>query len=240
MKRFQRLRHRLRTIKAALSIAPFSPSLLRLAFTMPRIAGAEDEKIEVDKAEFDRIKREHGESGKSVRKLEKKVEDLTEKLTEAQEKAEDGAADGDEAKKLQTKLTRVEGKLESAQERVKELESEISNGAKERNLMAVATRLNFRNPGKAIKLLEVDDDVDLSDESAAEKALKSLLKEEPYLAKPGKRQNAEVGKKSDPGEDDDDGDGEDGKSGKQSKDDDLSPTQRMANAYGEKSKSEQE
>lgn len=231
---FKRLRHRLRSIKAALTMDPFSPSLWKLALTVPLIAGAEDEKVEIDKAELDRLKREAAESGKSTRKLEKEIEKLKDELEDAKAKAEDASAGDDEAKKLQKQIDREKAKREAAEERVKELEGDIESGNKERTVTAVATRLGFRNPKVALKLL--DDDADVSDETAAEKSLKALLKSDPYLKSAGKGQREVTGGADDP----DGGDGGDdakggGKSNSEGKE--LKGQALISSAYAQSGKS---
>lgn len=235
MNRRQRLRYRLSMLWAAIRINPLSPRLLLLAARMPPVAGAsgEDEKVEINKAELDRLKREAAENGKSNRKLTSEVEDLKRKLQDATDKLDDASAGGDDAKKLQTQLAREKSKREAAEEKIKELEASIESGNQERTVTTVAARLGFRNPKVAMRLL--DDDADVTDEAAAEKSLKALLKSEPYLKGPGKVQREVTG--SDAG--DEGGDqGEGDKGGERSKSEGkLTGVSRLANAYANTGKS---
>ena len=145
------------------------------------------DEVTMSKAEADRLKREAAEGQKKTRKLEAEVADL-------KAKADDAEAGSDEVAKLTKQLEREKARADKAEGRVGELEGEIENGKRETTVTAVAKRLGFRNPEVASKLIGDDDK---ADESSAEKALKGLLKSEPYLKDPGKGQRDVTGTESD-------------------------------------------
>jgi hypothetical protein len=202
---------------------------------IPPMAGAEDDdgdgdgdgdgkegKVEITKDELDRLKRKAAEGDKAQRKLQAQVDELKESLAEQ-------STDGDELDKAKAKIERLEGKLEAAEAKATDLEAEIETGRRQRTGLEIAQRLNFRNPARAIKLLDSDD---LTDDSSTERALKALANEEPYMV--GKRGQRDVTGNDDDagGNADDDAATGNGSNGNGSGGDDLVGTARARSYYG--------
>jgi septal ring factor EnvC (AmiA/AmiB activator) len=224
---YERLRYRLSVLWAAVKIGP-SPSLLKLALTMPRIAGASDDegkdegkdedKVTMTKAEADQLRRKASESDKAARKLEAKVADLEAKI-------EDADAGSDEVAKLTKQLEREKARADKAEGRVNELEDQIETAERDSTVSRVAKRLGFRDPDMAIRLIEKDD---AGSEANAEKALKGLLKTSPYLKEPGKPQREVTGSESE-------GDDQDKSEGTSEKKPEVTGEARLSSAYAQQS-----
>jgi hypothetical protein len=178
--------------------------------------GGDDANVSMTKAEANRLKREAAEGQKAQRKLQAEVEELKTKL-------EDAAVGDDELAKATKRADRAEAALEAAKAKVTELETSIEQGKRQETVKAVASRLGFKNPELASKLIGEDD---TSDESSTEKALQALLKSEPYLKGKASPQRDVTG-------------GDEGKTdegGQKPEPKDPSPTQRMASAYANQPK----
>lgn len=158
----------------------------------------EDDEIKLSKSEHDRLKRAAAEGDKKVRRLEAEVEDMKAKLDEA-------AAGDDEAAKLTKRAERAEARAEAAEGKVKELEGQIETSSRESKAISIAQRLNFRNPARAIRLLDSEA---LEDEASTERALEALAREDSYLVSERKQRDVtepDRGKAS-PGKDEPNGD----------------------------------
>jgi len=67
---------------------------------------------------------------------------------------------------------------EEATAKLEKLEADVERGTKERLVTAALSAANARNPARAARLLDLDD---IDDASDAERAVKKLLKSDPYL-----------------------------------------------------------
>lgn len=168
---------------------------------------AKDE-VTMTKAEADRLKRGNAEGDKAQRKLAAEVEELKTKL-------EDAAVGDDELAKANKRAERAEAALEGAKGKLGELETSIEQGKRTETVKTVASRLGFKNPELASKLIGEDDQ---ADEATAEKALQGLLKSEPYLKGKVTPQRDVTGS-------------EGGAPKPEAKD--LTPRQRLENAYAQ-------
>lgn len=95
----------------------------------------------------------------------------------------------------------------SKDEEIETLKAELRNGALDRSLHAVATRLKFRDPDLVRKLVSddlrenaVDDDHEV-DERAIERELKALGKKSPFLLEPERDRQSDVNGDQDRGRD---------------------------------------
>jgi hypothetical protein len=166
----------------------------------PMMGADDDDEVTVKKSELDGLKRGIAEKDRELRDFKKD----TGKQIEALEAKIEESGTGDAAEKLERKVERLEGKLEEAVTAKSEAEQKLESTGRERKALDVAGRLNFRNPARAIRLLESDD---LESEDATERALEKLAREEPYMVTTKKQRDVtDPDPKNKGGKDNDDGD----------------------------------
>lgn len=155
----------------------------------------EEDEDGLSKEEADKLKKaiatkdkELREANKKLGKLESKVEDFEEKLEEAVKAAGKGGKGGDEGDGSDERISKLEQRVEKAEAKAEAAEEKRVEAEQASTAIDVATRLNFRNPKRAIKQLDSDD---LSDEDSIEQALEQLATEEPYMVSSKKQRNVE-------------------------------------------------
>ena len=168
-----------------------------------------DSKIEITQKEYDGLNSTIGTLRRDLKKMQKDIEDAKDQQAE----------DEGKYKELYEK------------EKAKVAERDVKILGLEKGGMAegVAARLNFHNPKRAVKELNLGE---IENEADAERALKALAKSDPYMVNSKKHQKGNVGD-NDPAPTGGDNDQDD--SGASKKSDDRSPTQKMAAAYASNS-----
>lgn len=187
----------------------------------------------LSKEEADKLKRSIAEKDREVRDLKKADKERDEKIDELESKLEDASTGDDEKKQLEQRLDRLEKQGKKAEEEAKTAKSELADSKRETAALAVAARLKFRNPARAIKLLDLDD---LDNEDDTERALEALAKEEPGMVTSKKQRPVDdpPKPKGEGGEDDEDDDNPPkGKS-----EDEPTGTARLRGYYEKKAKEE--
>lgn len=147
---------------------------------VPLNDGEDEDEVTIKKSEHDELKRSIAEKDKEVRKLSKEQKKTETRIAELEQKLEDaqgGEGEGGDDKTAKA-LERLEGRLEKEAQKREAAEEKLETRERERTALDVASRLNFRNPGRAVKLLDPDD---LETEDSAERALERLAREEPYM-----------------------------------------------------------
>lgn len=131
-----------------------------------------DEQVTVSRRELDNLNRRRREAETNAQRLER----------EKREQDEAKARDAGEFERLYTE----------ERERREQLELRIETEQRERRGLETATRLRFREPAKAVRLLSNEE---LADDDATERALRQLATESPYLLADGDRtpQSGSVG-----------------------------------------------
>lgn len=191
----------------------------------------DDGNVILTEDEYNELKRTVSEKDREVRDLKKEAKahgsDLEELREELKELKDKGGDEGDGDKALLRRIDELEKRTEKAESKA-DAETEKREAAeKQTTAVDVATRLNFRNPKRAVKQLDSDD---LDDEDSIEQALERLANEEPYMVSTKKQRTVEdkpKAKKADK-KPDVDGDEKDKKG-----DDDLVGKARIKAAYDE-------
>lgn len=132
----------------------------------------DDDEIKISKAEHAKLKRGIAEKDRELREQKAERSKLEDRVGELE-------AGDDDVKKLEQRIERAEQRAKDAETRATEAETDRDKSRRERDAIDVATRLKFRNPARAIRML---DPSDLEDTASAEAALERLMREEPYLA----------------------------------------------------------
>lgn len=145
------------------------------------------------------------EQRKSERELSKQLKETRRELKELKARADSQGGDGKNDRPADEKLARE--KQESDAKAIR-LESELRKATIKSTSSEVASKLGFRNPAKAYRLLDMDD-VDFDDDGKPVN-LKTLLREE-------LRDNPELRRRRDDDDDDDDDTDADGGRGRRRK-----------------------
>lgn len=154
----------------------------------------EDEEDEpLSKKEADKLKKAIAKKDREVRDKQKEVDDLNGRVETLEEKIEEsagGGGGGEEGgnKALEQRLEKMETRVEKAEAKAEAAEEKRETAEKRSTAIDVATRLNFRNPKRAINHLGPDD---LEDEDSIESALEQLATEEPYMVSSKKQRQVE-------------------------------------------------
>jgi hypothetical protein len=165
----------------------------------------DDEQITVSKSELEGLKQTVGAVRKENRKLKAAAEE----------------ADDEDAKEA----GRYKDLYEKEKAKNAELQTENADLTKGQMAREVAARLNFHNPERAVRMIELDD---IDNEGDAERALKSLAKSDSYMVNAKKRTSGKVGDDDPAGSKDGEDDKAEQKTGAV---DTRTPTQKMADAY---------
>lgn len=166
----------------------------------------EGDTVTVKRSEYDGLKGTVGTLRKEIRDLKQARED-----------------EDDEAAKEAGKFEDLYKKERDKNQKLEAEKQDLTKGAQAR---AIAQRLNFHNPERASKMIDLDV---LESEGDIEGALKDLTRSDPYLVGGRKKTSSRVGD-DDPADDK----GDDSKSGDKASGDGAdkrSPTQKMADAY---------
>lgn len=152
----------------------------------------DDDDETISKAEAARLRKRADEQEARARKAEKKLAD---------QRRKEGESEGDFER-----LYNEERKKNEA------LEKAIENGERASSAVEIATRLKFRNPRHAVKLISEEA---MESADAQERALRALAREEPSYVKksqapPSGDGDGDDGKGSSSGNNGDGGDGENG------------------------------
>lgn len=179
------------------------------------------DKVTLSKKEHDGLKRGIAEKDRELRETKSRVEEL-------EQKVEDLGSDDDAVAKLEKRIERAEEARKAAERERDEARQEKESSAKQRAALAVATRMRFKNPEQAIRILDSED---LETEAETERALERLAREEPYLRNRSQRpvDDPDEKEKKRPGSNGDKAEGED--------DEELTGEARMR-AYYEKQEAE--
>lgn len=135
---------------------------------------------------------EPGGSGSGKRSAEDSIAEMRRKASEAEKRA--AAAERKLAAQERSKAEE-EGRwkelAEAAERERDDLKASLERQEREQIAVSAAARLRFRDPADAQRFLSAED---LADEASADRALKKLAKDKPYLIEPAReRTGAAVG-----------------------------------------------
>lgn len=201
----------------------------------PRHATGFDGDDGISKEEADKLKRSISEKDREVRDLKKESKERDDKIAELEQKIEEASSgDDDEKKALEKRLDRLEKQGTEAKERAEKAEQDLADSKRESTALAVAARLGFKNPNRAIRLLD-SDDIDTEDD--AERALEQLAREEPGMVSSKKtRPVDDPAKKKKGGKDEDEDDDDPAKKKGGSDEDEPVGVDRLRRHYAEAEK----
>lgn len=138
--------------------------------------GDDGEKVTVSKAEWDAALRARAEARREAKKAKAAAEKAA---------REAASKDGDDKKRA-----------EEAERRAQDAEDKATRLEREGRVTRIASRLGFRDPGDAFRFLDGDE---LDEDSSAERALKQLKRDKPYLATGGGRSGGAIDNGDDDG-----------------------------------------
>jgi hypothetical protein len=180
--------------------------------------GFDEDDGKISKDEADKLKRSISEKDREVRDLKNEGKERDDRIAELEKRLEDASTGDDEKKALERRLERLEKQVEEAKERADKAEKDLADSKRESTALGVAGRLGFKNPQRAIKLLDPED---LETEDDTERALEKLAREEPGMVSSKKQRPVEDPKPNKGGGDDDED--EDDDKGSKSKSGDEEP-----------------
>jgi hypothetical protein len=152
----------------------------------------EDEDRTLTKREADKLRKAIAKKDREVRDKQQELDRQGERITALEEKleaaTEGGGNDEGGNKALEARIEKAEQRAEKAEAKADAAEEKRVEAEQTATAVDVATRLNFRNPKRAIKQLDSDD---LTDEDSIESALEQLATEEPYMVSSKKQRTVD-------------------------------------------------
>lgn len=140
-----------------------------------------EESYEDDDApeEIDRIRDERDATRKELAAAQAAIQKLRAEARKAREEAAKKGGNWEQvAKEREAELADANDRAQNAETRAITAEDKLDSFQREVRVSRIATRLGFRDPGDAIKLLSSDV---TGEDKVAERALRKLVEDKPYL-----------------------------------------------------------